>query len=135
MKKVLLQSEEYLQKWNEHKIQLNKRTKIPYFKEWHIFYTSIWVNIWFEQNGKWQLFNRPTIILKKFNKNTFYGIPLTSKPKKWKYYFEFEFIPEKKSYAILSQLRLYDAKRLKKKIWFVSESLLKEIREQTKKLF
>lgn len=46
-------------------------------------------NIGFEQNGKGDNFVRPVIILKKFNKNMFFGIPLSTQIKDGKFYYYF----------------------------------------------
>ncbi len=75
-------------------------------------------NIWFEQNGKWQDFSRPVVVIKKFNNNVFRGVALSSKIKKGDYYFNFEFNGIEQS-AILSQVRLYDKNRIIRKIWMI----------------
>jgi dTDP-4-dehydrorhamnose 3,5-epimerase len=72
-------------------------------------------NIGYEQNGKGKEFLRPVLVYKKFNNRVFLGIPLTSKKKKDKFHCEFEYKKGKKSYAILSQIRLFDIKRAKYK--------------------
>ena len=63
---------------------------------------------------------RPVVVFKKFSAQVFWGIPLTTKNKKGNFYFEFEFL-EKKQNAILSQLRLFDAKRLEEKLGVISK--------------
>lgn len=73
-------------------------------------------NIGFEQDGKGEEFLRPVLIFKKFNKQLFWGIPLTRKDKKGAYYLT---LPEMRGHTntlILSQLRLFDAKRLRYQI-------------------
>ncbi len=72
----------------------------------------IGVNIGFEQNGG-KDFLRPVVVYKKFNKHVFLGIPLTSKIKEDKFHYEFEYKADIRSFVMLSQIRLFDIKRVK----------------------
>jgi len=123
-----------LENWNKLKIQLNNSNRNINFHEKEIWYMSVWENIWFEQNWKWDNFLRPVLVFKKFNKQLFYWIPLTSKEKEWKFYYNFEFKKWIKSSAILSQMRLFDSKRLFRRYWMISKSFYKELSIKIKKL-
>ena len=101
--------------WNELKIQLHNNKKEQYFKERDIFWVSIGVNIGFEQDGKGEIFSRPVLIVKKYGKNIFFGIPLSTQLKEGSFFFDFE-LEGQKSHALLVQARIYDAKRLENKI-------------------
>jgi len=101
--------------WNELKIQLHNNKKEQYFKERDIFWVSIGVNIGFEQDGKGEIFSRPVLIVKKYGKNIFFGIPLSTQLKEGSFFFDFE-LDGQKSSALLVQARIYDAKRLENKI-------------------
>ncbi|MFC1615269.1 type II toxin-antitoxin system PemK/MazF family toxin [Patescibacteria group bacterium] len=97
--------------WNiQKKITDNKENKKT-FHEREAWFIKIGENVGFEQNGKGEKFLRPVIIYKKFSKNVFLGIPLTRAIKEGKFYSIFDF-KSKKSNAILSQIRLFDSKRL-----------------------
>ncbi|MBU1090208.1 type II toxin-antitoxin system PemK/MazF family toxin [Patescibacteria group bacterium] len=110
-------------KWNSLKKQTDLCEKYVFFKERDIFWVRHGENIGFEQNGKGEYFLRPAIILKKFNRNIFWGVPLTTAEKiNKKYYFEFTSSRGEKSLAILSQVRLFDAKRLSQKIGMVNQT-------------
>ncbi len=98
-------------KWNILKQQLNESQINFHFRERDIFFISIGKNIGFEQDGKGKNFFRPVLVYKKFNKYVFLGIPLTSKIKKDRFHFEFEYKKGTKSFAILSQIRLFDIRR------------------------
>lgn len=98
--------------WNRLKQRTDAQEHRVYFHEREIWMGKWGENIGYEQNGKGEEFLRPILIVKKFNNALFWGVALTSKPKTGKFYFEFSFQPDIKSYAILSQLRLFDAKRL-----------------------
>jgi len=103
------------------------------FKKREIFWMRIGENIGFEQSGKGIDFMRPIIVYKKFSSRVFWGIPLTTKPKKGKFYFAFEFL-EKKQNAILSQLRLFDAKRLEEKLGVISKINFRKLEKAIQRL-
>ena len=85
----------------------NKKT----FHEREVWFIKIGENVGFEQNGKGDEFLRPVVVYKKFSKNVFLGIPLTRTIKDGKFYSSFDFKGQR-SVAILSQIRLFDSKRL-----------------------
>ena len=120
--------------WNEIKKATHKIKKKVYFKERDIFFIRIGENIGFEQSGKGDMFLRPVIILKKFNNNFFMGIPLTTTTKEGIYYFEFEFT-NKKSKAILSQIKSFDVKRIKHKIGVINQKDFKKLKEKIGNLY
>jgi len=107
-------------KWNTLKETLHSSKKENFFKERDIFWASIGVNIGFEQDGKGEIFSRPILILKKYNKNIFLGIPLSTQIKQGSFFFEFE-LNGKTSNALLVQARVYDAKRLENKIGKINQ--------------
>lgn len=117
--------------WNKTKKNIDLKNIGPLFKEREIFYLNIGENIGYEENGKGRELIRPVLIFKKFNNYIFLGIPLTSKIKNNKFYFEFSFLKGIRSYAILSQIRLFDYKRLERKIGTIK----KENFEKLKKTF
>ncbi len=86
------------------------------------------VNIGFEQDGKNDLFERPVLIIKTFNKEVLWIVPLTSRHKKNKYYYEFDY-KSKPQTAILSQIRLISSKRLLRKIWTFPINDFKKVKE------
>jgi mRNA interferase MazF len=124
------------QKWHTEKEKLNETENRLFFHEREIWYCSLGANIGFETDGKGEDFLRPVVIVRKFNNEIFWAVPLTKskKPiskKSEKYYFAFSFIPEVKSLAVLSQLRLIDACRLRRHVGEINEA---EFQELTKKL-
>ncbi len=114
--------------WHKIKRKIENKKDRVNFQIRDIFFCSIGENVGFEQDGRGEEFLRPVVIIKKFNKEVFLGIPLTHTNKKGKYYFAFDF-GRGESVAILSQVRLFDSKRIKYKIGMISEPdfvLLKE---------
>ena len=93
------------------------------FHEREIWWCKLGANVGFEIDGRGEDFERPVIVIKKFNLDTRIVIPLTSKPKTGKYYFPVGTVDGRDARAVLSQIRLIDRKRLTEKI----ETLPKEI--------
>ena len=109
---------------------MSKEKKPRSFQEMDIFNVRIGKNVGFEQNGVGNQYVRPVLILKKFNKHFFFAIPLSTTTKKSPYNFEFEFMEEKQSVALLSQLRNMDAKRLLNKIGKIKKDDFQELKRQ-----
>ena len=106
--------------WNRLKKKIHRQSS-RYFREKDIWFANIGHNIGFEQNGKGDNFRRPIIIIKKFNQEIFWAIPLTSTKKQGQYYIPIE-SSGKSCTAIISQIRLLDARRLQNKIGFLSRA-------------
>lgn len=121
------------QTWHTKKEFLQDEKARPFFHEREIWFCSLGENIGFEQDGRGEEFLRPVIVIKKFNQEVCWGIPLTKKQKKGQYYFQF-LLGEEVSTAILSQIRLIDSKRLQYKIGDLSEADFVEIRKRLTQL-
>ncbi len=119
--------------WNNLKTQINKKQNSSLFNEREICFVNLWKNIWFEQDWKHEKFERPVIVLKKFSSLTFIWIPLTGKEKKWKFYFPLN-LKWRITSAILSQIRLFDAKRIERKIWYISKENFEQLKLKLQKL-
>lgn len=113
-----------IQKKNIHHLG-NKKT----FHEREIWFIAIGENVGFEQNGKGKEFLRPVVVYKKFSRNVFLGIPLTKTEKEGKFYDSFDF-QRKRSTAILSQVRLFDSRRLKYMVGKMSGGDYKRLKEK-----
>lgn len=115
--------------WHTLKEKIEKYNRRLYFHEREILFCSLGANVGYEEDGKGEGFIRPVLILRKFDRNTFFAFPLTSKVKSSKYHFQFTF-KGKPSTAILSQLRLIDSKRLRRRFGKIShEDFLKLIHD------
>ena len=117
--------------WHTEKSDLHENKVRAFFHEREVWFASIGVNIGFEQDGRGDKFLRPAIILKKFNNEVLWCIPLTKNQKKGKYYFSFK-LNDGVSTAILSQIRLIDSKRLQYKIGDLTEEDFTQIKEKLK---
>jgi hypothetical protein len=67
--------------WAELKPKLHFSEREIYFKERQIWWASVGQNIGSEENGKHGNFERTVLIFKKFNKDTFLGMPISTKIK------------------------------------------------------
>lgn len=95
------------------------------FHEREIWWCSIGVNVGDEQDGKNELFERPVLVVKKFNRKLAWVLPMSAKPKEGKYYYKIEH-DGKIFNVILSQLRLLSIKRFHR---FVRKISLKQFNE------
>ena len=94
-----------------------------------MWWCSIGVNLGHEQDGKGTYFNRPVLVIKKFNNRLFWGVPLTTQIKDNKYYHRFT-LRGKEQCAMLTHLRLYDAQRLSDRMNRLSENEFSEIKNK-----
>lgn len=114
-------------KWHDIKKQLHERKSEVFFHEKEIWWCSLGVNVGFEQDGSGEDFQRPIIILKKFNLDTCLVVPLTTTQKKGKYYFSVGNIDGRNATAVLSQVRFIDRKRLANKVGFLNEDIFSRL--------
>ena len=119
--------------WNEKKKEVNFTETTRYFYEREIWWCTIGVNVGFEQDGKSKQFTRPILVFKKFSKNVFIGLPLSTTTKEGKYYYQFQFL-NGTSNVLLSQIRLLDSKRLGDKIGRLDSKTFAEIRRRVKNI-
>jgi len=119
-------------KWNEKKKNVDGKVGLPTFKEREIWWCSIGLNVGHEENGKGDEFHRPVLIVRKFNKRLFWGVPLTTQIKDSKHYHQFYF-NNKKQCAMLTHLRLLDVSRLNEnKMGRLAEKEFQAIRQDLK---
>ena len=122
------------EKWGiEKKLLDNKIYKIPVFHAQEIWWCSMGVNIGDEQDGKNDLFERPVLILRKFNNGLAWVVPISTKIKDGPYYFIITHDGIQFS-VILSQLRLVSAKRFQRFVRKVSRGQFYQIQEKVKSL-
>ena len=118
--------------WNELKkkidIDIEEPNKFP--KEGEVWMSNLGKNIGFEQNGSGDNFSRPILIVKKFNNHMFWAIPLSTKQKKYDFYFNFTDPAGQKVSAVLAQLKLASIKRFTRKLYVIEPTLLDLIKQK-----
>jgi mRNA interferase MazF len=101
------------------------------YKERDVWWVSVGHNVGFEEEAKGTSFSRPVLVVKGFSQQIFWGIPLTSKRHTGKYYYLLtvrgQTMP---SIALLSQLSVFDTKRMTTKHGTIEESDFMEIKRQ-----
>ena len=117
--------------WNNLKKNIDQDTKNIFFHEREIWFSKLGLNVGYEQDGKGSSFMRPVLILKKFNKHIFLGLPLSTSRKENKYYYP---LKNGTGSIILSQIRLIDAKRLSHRIEKLPVSEFSEIKKKLRKM-
>ena len=120
--------------WNEEKKFLHlSLIKKPRFHEREIWWCSIGKNLGDEQDGKNAFFERPVLILKKFNDYIAWVLPLSSKLKIGPYYYAILLNKQYRS-IILSQLRLVSVKRFRRIMIKIPSAQFRLIRAKIKNL-
>lgn len=113
--------------WNAKAKEINNKS-LPSFKEAEIWWCSIGVNISHEIDGKSKNYTRPVLVLKKFNRELFFGIPLTTAEKRPEIQYHFFLFNGKKQCALLAQSRTFDAARLTHRMGKLGETEFNEIK-------
>ena len=118
-------------RWNKLKKAINAadETERVYFHEGDIWWVHLGVNVGFEIDGKQREFSRPVVVLRKYNQFSFLALPLTTnaKPNKWR--IAIGDVAGRQAFAILSQLRNIDSRRLIEKKGHVDASLLTRLKK------
>lgn len=114
--------------WNVVKIQASK-SKPKSIKNGNIYWVKIGKNIGCEVFGKGENFTRPVLVIKQFNtKSTlFLGIPLSSKIKNHPLCYVFVDSKNKSQNAMLSQMRVFDTRRIVSRCSKIDENELRNV--------
>jgi len=123
--------------WNAFKKTLDNIDTFLLFQEREIWFVHTGINIGIEKNGKGKSFSRPVLILRKYNKQHFLGIPLTTQVQAEHISYELKNISflKQASYLVLSQVRAYDARRLDRRLGKLSHQVFDEIKIKSARTF
>ena len=115
-------------KWNIEKKIVDKKVvnRDLFFYAREIWWCSAGLNIGVEADGKNENYERPFLIIKKFNADMVWVLPLTTQEKNNKYYFKLNH-EELISWVVLSQIKTISTKRLLRKVGLISEFDFKEV--------
>ena len=120
--------------WNKKKKNLHYHKRRAFFKPREVWFAHLGANIGFEQDGSGKEQLRPVVILKKFNNEICWVVPLTRTEKMGEYYMPVSFQEDSESRVILSQLRLLDTKRLKYHAGYLKEDDFEELKKRLRDL-
>lgn len=119
--------------WNIEKKKIHHETVAPFYHQREVWWCSLGVNVGSEQDGTGKNFDRPVVVIKGFNKDIFFGVALTGKRKEGKYYLPLGTIEDREASAVLSQVKLIDAKRLVRKIATLDQALFEQLKVAVQK--
>jgi len=102
----------YFDLWNEVKKVIHTDSRRCLYHEREIWWCYLGINIGHEEDGKGMQSTRPVMIVKGFSREMCLTVPLTTSTKMSPYHVSIGFLGGKMSYAIASQVRLIDSKRL-----------------------
>jgi len=116
--------------WNKVKKEVHHNTVVreSFLMEREIWWCSVGVNVGVETDRKHETFERPALIVRVFNKEMLWAVPITSTMKDSPYYYPFIFKGENRS-IILTQLRVMSAKRLLRQVDVLPEEDFKKVLE------
>ncbi|MFH0845922.1 MAG: type II toxin-antitoxin system PemK/MazF family toxin [Patescibacteria group bacterium] len=103
-------------------------------KNREIWWSSLGLNIGVEADGKNENYERPVLILKVFNRECFLGVPITSIDKSNKKYYFPILYKDLKSFAVLSQIKLFSTKRLSRMIYKIDSKNFIELKKELTKI-
>jgi mRNA interferase MazF len=119
--------------WNIHKKNIDTNQPLSfYFKEGEVWWASTGINVGFEENGKGTYFQRPILIIKKFNQHLAYTVPLTSQLKNKPYHLPCSVSDGRQRQVIVSQCKSMSSRRFTNKIGFVGKVELNKIKNAVK---
>ncbi len=120
--------------WNEHKKYMHVETERKFYHPREVWWCSLGVNVGFEEDGTGSEFERPVLILKGFSKEVCLIVPLTTSTKVNPYHVKVGIVDSREAFAIISQIRLIDTKRLSNKVGRLKEKKFEEIKKAVKGL-
>lgn len=117
--------------WNIKKQELDRLKPNPdfFYYEREVWWCSVGLNIGVESNGKNQHFERPVLVVKKFNGHMFWGVPLTSKRRTEEHFCEI-LHEGGVSWVFLSQIKNMSTKRMLRKIGSISVPQFNQVLEK-----
>ena len=116
-------------RWNEKKKQIELSNHMLFPREGEVWMCVMGKNIGIEQNGSITDFVRPILVVKKFNNQMFWVVPLSGKQKRLDFYYNFTDPQRMDVSAILAQLRMMSTKRFMRKMYTLAANHYIRIRE------
>jgi mRNA interferase MazF len=120
-------------RWSGKKKILQNSEFIDYAQEREVWWCSLGINVGSEQDGRGLEYERPVLILKKFNREMVLIIPLSTKIRESPYHVTF-LHGDDRYVALISQLRLISTKRLLRRAYKMDEIPFESIRKATKEM-
>ena len=112
--------------WYKLKSEIERRPAQERFHQREIWWCSFGANIGFEEDGKNSQFERAVLIIRKFNKELFLGVPLTTKRKDNRFYHPIT-IGDQLGSVMVSQVRVLSSRRLGRKLTRIGKKSFHDI--------
>lgn len=106
--------EKEFDRWNEFKKSVHARSDNFGVHEREIWWVAFGINIGVEIDGKHTTFERPALVLRRFNREMAWVLPITSNIKNTKFYEKIT-LDGKEYFIALTQLRTVSTKRFLRK--------------------
>jgi mRNA interferase MazF len=119
--------------WNEKKKINNEKPPIVGVHEREVWWVSLGLNIGIETDGKNEEFERPVLVLKRFNIEMIWILPITSQVKSTSFHENFT-LQGKGYYAALTQIRTVSTRRLLRKSGTIPKKDFRNIRKRVMSL-
>ena len=113
-------------RWNVGKKKLDRDLPVADCHEREIWWCAIGVNVGSEQHSQTGDFSRPVVVVRRFTRDLFWAIPLTTKLKDVSFRKRLV-VGDIENDALILQMRSYDRKRLIRKIAMVPKKAFKEL--------
>ncbi len=120
--------------WNIQKKEIDGNDQEKLYRPRQVWWCSLGVNVGFEQDGTGTEYQRPILVLRGFSKHVCLVVPLTTSLKKNPYHISAGIIDGKQAFAIISQVRLIDTKRLIKQMVLLDIPVFDTIKKAAKDL-
>lgn len=131
--KIMNYMEKDFDKWAILKWKLESKKTNVLCKEWDIWWSSIWVNIWNESCWKGEEFRRPVLIIKKLSSTNFIVVPLSTQSKTWTWFASYS-LHWVNYTALLYQIRMIHVNRFTKREAQMSLSDFEKIKKRLNNL-
>lgn len=116
-------------RWNKVKKATHSRPDNLGVHERELWWISLGLNVGVETDGKHETFERPVLVVRKFNRQMAWVLPTTTRMGDARFYHPFVFGGGTYT-VILTQIRTVSTKRFIRKIGMMEESDFEKIREQ-----
>ena len=116
-------------KWNDLKKSIDAGQTDTFANPREVWWCSLGVNVGIETDGKPNLFERPVLVLKVFNAEMIWVLPITSVLKEASFRYVFTFNHTKQS-VVVTQIRTISTKRLRRKVGTIPEEDFKNIQKK-----
>ena len=114
-------------RWNTRKKALHEGDFTQFVHEREVWWSALGLNIGVEADGKHKNFERPVLILRKFNRHAVLIVPLTTQTKPNPYRWPFKHKGNSFA-AVFSQMRLISTKRLLRKMYRMDIHIFDDIK-------